>query len=175
MAENNKTPKSGDAAQMQENNATGANLNEQGQASFTTGSTVGAGSDYGQGSSQLGGESYRQGSTTSEGANYNNETGRLSDSSIGTSNEGSSSRKAGAGQSGRDQQQVSGTTARDSDTNLSSQEDRGQEQNNKVPHEGDRRDTSLEEDSHLDTDNTTASRRYQSGSWSSSSAEPGRE
>jgi hypothetical protein len=152
---------------MQENNATGANLNEQGQASFATGSTTGGGSNYGQGSSHLGGESYRQGDTANAGANYNNEGGRLGSSSVGTNTEGSSSARTGAGESGRDDvQQVAGSV-RESDTNLSSREDRGQEKDDeKMPREGDRKNTELEESSHLDTDNTTKSRREQSGSWS---------
>lgn len=167
MSQNNDTQRSQNASEMQENNATGANQNEQGQASFVTGSTTGGGSNFGQGSHHLGGESYRQGSTTSTGANYGNEAGRLAGSTTGTSNEGSSSAVAGAAQSGNPGTQASGDTARDSHTNLSGSEDRGKGQSSEeMPHEGDRRNTSLENDTHLDTDNTTASRRAQSGSWS---------
>jgi hypothetical protein len=55
MARITDTPKSGDATPMQENNATGADQNEQGQASFTERATTGGGSDFGQGSLQSGG------------------------------------------------------------------------------------------------------------------------
>lgn len=160
---------------MQENNATGGNQNEQGQAAFTTGSTTGAGSDFGQGSHQLGAESYRQGSTTNAGANYGNEAGRFSENAIGISDEGAAAIAAANNQSGLSQSS-GGTTARDSDTNLSSREDRGQDKEDRhVPREGERRNTDLEESSHLDTDNTTRSRREQSGSWSNSSLETDRE
>jgi len=80
-----------DTAAMQENNATGENQNEQGRASFITGSTTGGGSNFGQGSSHLGAESYQQGSKVNTGANYNNESVGLADSLIGTKHEGSSS------------------------------------------------------------------------------------
>lgn len=168
MARNSDAPERGDASEMQQNNATGANQNEQGQASFVAGSTTGGGSNFGQGSSHLGGESYRQGNETNEGSNYNNEAGRLANSSVGTNNEGSSSPRAAAGNSGNEGEQKAVGTVRESDTNLSSSEDRGQEnKSEKVPHEGDRRNTELEESANLDTDNTTKSRRELSGSWSS--------
>ena len=162
---------------QQGRNAIGADQNEQGRASFTTGSTTGGGSNYGQGSHQLGGGSYRQGSQLNEGSNYDNEAGRLADSSTGTSNEGSSSGKVGAAHAGNtSQENTSGLSARNSDTPMSAEEDRGQSNDApQKPEEGDRRDTAtgLEHDTHLDTDNTTANRRANSGSWSSGSTEEG--
>jgi hypothetical protein len=61
------------ASEMQEDNANGARQNEQGQASFFTGTTIGGGSNFGQGSSHLGSNSYQQGSRTGTGSNYDNE------------------------------------------------------------------------------------------------------
>jgi hypothetical protein len=168
MASNSDTPNSGDAAKMQEDNATGANQNSQGRAAFTTGSTTGGGSDYGQGSAQLGGESYRQGSEQNEGASYENEAGRFSNSSMGFANEGAAA--IGAGKEQATRPPASGDTARDSETPRSHREDRGQHEEKKMPpHEGDRRNTDLENSSHLDTDNTTKERREQKGSWSGAS------
>jgi hypothetical protein len=168
MASKNDTPNGGDAAKMQEDNATGANQNQQGRASFTTGSTTGGGSNFGQGSSQLGGESYRQGSTANEGANYDNEAGRFSNDSMGFANESSASISAANEQNTKSP--ASGTSARDSDTPGSHREDRGQNGEGRMPpHEGDRRNTDLENASHLDTDNTTKERREQTGSWSGAS------
>jgi hypothetical protein len=171
--DNNLTNSDNDASTpQQERNATGSNQNDQGQAAFATGSTTGAGSNYGQGSHQLGGESYQQGDTTGPGSNYSNEAGRLGDSSTGTNNEGSSSSRVGAGHTtSAATNSTSGNTARDSDTPLSAREDRGQSSDeDRKPEEGERRDTTtLERDTNLDTDNTTASRRYNSGSWSSGS------
>src|ERR1044072_8823349 len=85
MARNSDSPNAGDSSEMQKKNATGADNNEQGHASFTTPSATGGGSNYGQGSSNLGGESYHQGETTNSGSNYQDEAGRLSSSSTGTS------------------------------------------------------------------------------------------
>src|ERR1043165_6582695 len=110
MAQESDTPKFGDNSEMQRKNATGADNNEQGQASFVTGSTTGGGSNYRQGSSNLGGESYQQGDTTNSGANYLDEAGRLAASSTGTSNEGSSSARDGAAQTGRPGTQESSVT-----------------------------------------------------------------
>ena len=76
------------AEQMQENNATGAMNNEQGQASFVAGSTTGGGSNYGQGSSHLGSQSYRQGAEAGPGSNYLNEAEGLGRSDVGTNDEG---------------------------------------------------------------------------------------
>lgn len=162
---------------MQHDNATGANQNEQGQASFATGSTTGGGSNFGQGSSHLGGESYRQGDRTNTGSNYNNEEGRIGNSSTGTSNEGASSYNAGAAQSGAaGSQDLSADSARDNGAGNAGGDLRGQQtDSNEIPKEGERRDTSLERDTHLNTDNTTADRRTDSGSWSNSSSETGHE
>lgn len=76
------------AEQMQEDNATGAMDNDQGQASFVAGATTGGGSDFGQGSSHLGSESYQQGEKLSAGSNYENEAEGLGRSPVGTSDEG---------------------------------------------------------------------------------------
>ncbi len=75
--------------ERQEANAGGKDNNDQGQASFVTGSTTGGGSDYGQGSAYLGAESYRQGDTANTGSNYDNEAENLGSSNIGTGDEGS--------------------------------------------------------------------------------------
>ncbi len=69
------------ASEMQEDNANGARQNEQGQASFFTGTTMGGGSNFGQGSSHLGSDSYQQGSRTGTGSNYDNEADGLGRSS----------------------------------------------------------------------------------------------
>ncbi len=158
-----------DTEKMQEANATGAGQNEQGRASFTTGSTTGGGSNYGQGSHHLGGESYKQGSTANAGANYGNETENIGSSSTGTSNEGSSSANAGAARTGASGEQAAGNTARDSDTVSSAAGGRNQgEEKAHKPEEGERRDiSSLEGATHLDSDNTAGQRRAEGGSWSS--------
>ncbi len=131
-------------ADRQEANATGAEQNEQGRASFTTGSTTGGGSNYGQGSHHLGGESYKQGSVSNAGANYDNEAGLIGASSTGTSNEGSASGAAGAAQSGSSGDQQSTVNAAHNAT--------GQERA-----------------IHTDTDITNGSRRTTRDSWSNSS------
>jgi hypothetical protein len=158
------------ASDMQEAAATGANSNEQGQASFVTGSTTGGGSNYGQGSSQLGGESYRQGSKTNTGSNYNNEAESLGSSATGTSNEGSSSPMAGAAQSGNnaDTSYAVGNTTHDNDAG---RENPGQDtdKEEEEQEEYDSHNTALEQDSGLSQDNTSAGDRPQSGSWSRSS------
>jgi len=165
MAQQNNTPDAGDAEKMQEQNATGANQNEQGRASFTTGSTTGGGSDFGQGSSQLGGESYRQGNTENDGANYANEAGRFNNNAMGFSTEGSASVSPANAQNAT--QPGNGNTARESDNPASHREHRGQQQEGQMPpDEGDRRNTDLENSSHLDTDNSTKEGREESGSWS---------
>ena len=46
---------------------------EQGRATFKPGSTTGAGSDFGQGTTSLGPESYQQGQVENDGSNYDNE------------------------------------------------------------------------------------------------------
>lgn len=160
------------ATRLQEANASGENNNEQGQASFATGSTTGGGSNFGQGSSHLGGESYRQGDKTNTGANYNNEGEGIGSSSTGTSNEGSSSPNAGAAQSGADTDLAAAPTVNSGGQDIHPDPDeRGQNTDDEEQQrEGDRRDTSLERDSGL-TDGTHTSAdsgRQQSGSWSRS-------
>ena len=168
MASNTDTPNQGDTSKLQEDNATGANQHQQGKASFTTGSTTGGGSNFGQGSSQLGGESYRQGSKENEGANYDNEAGRFSNDTMGFANESAAS--IGAAKEQTTRPPATGQTARESETPLSHREDRGQQEDKKMPpHEGDRRNTDLENSSNLDTDNTTKERREQKGTWSGAS------
>lgn len=44
-----------------------------GRAKYHTGTTTGAGSNYGQGSMQLDANAYKQGDTRSAGSNYDNE------------------------------------------------------------------------------------------------------
>ena len=51
----------------------GSDHAEQGRATYKHSSTTQAGSDFGQGSSNLGPESYKQGSEKNEGSNYENE------------------------------------------------------------------------------------------------------
>ena len=136
------------ASGMQDANASGANQNEQGQASFTTGSATGGGSNYGQGSSHLGGGSYRQGDKTGSGSNYSDQT---THSDI----------------------DLSSGTARDDDR-LSGDENRGQNTDKEdLPEEGDRRDTGLEQDSGLAQDNSSAAGRQQNGSWRQGSTSTG--
>ena len=175
-AENSRDNTKSSATDMQEANALGTHNNEQGQSEFVTGSTTGGGSNYGQGSSHLGGESYQQGDRANAGSNYSNEQGRLGESAIGTSNEGSSSPVAGAAQSGNSTDQAlnpgtSGTSSSRDDDQLSVNEERAPQTNEKVPEEGERRNTTREEATSLETDNTTADRRQDGGSWSQSSTD----
>lgn len=81
---------------MADNQEKDPQLNDQGKADFTTGSTTQGGSNYGQGSSHLGGESYRQGDAKSMGSNYGNETNKFGSSGTDTVNDGSQSPVAGA-------------------------------------------------------------------------------
>ena len=159
------------ATEQQAANAAGADNNEQGKASFITGATTGGGSNYGQGSHHLGGESYRQGDTVNSGTNYSNESDMLGASSTGTSSEGSSSANAGAAQSGRtgEETKIVANDARNADI-TSQDEHRGQTEGmHKELEEGDRRDTSLEQDSGLSGNDGSGAARRESGSWSQSS------
>jgi hypothetical protein len=154
-----------EAADMQEANATGAGNNEQGRASFTTGSTTGGGSNFGQGSSHLGGESYRQGDRTTTGSNYANEIDRLGNSATGTANEGSSSPNAGADDSqGSSAAMGSGSSA----ASNSGGSGRSRSDEDDAPGAHERESTSLEQESGLDT-SPPDNGRQQSGSWSRSS------
>ncbi len=162
------------AKDMQTANATGANQNEQGQASFSTGSTTGGGSNFGQGSSHLGGESYRQGDKVSAGANYGNETGRLGSSATGTSNEGASSATAGAAASGSSDASIDQAGSDTGPTGPAPERRAPDPEVDDLPTEGERRDTSLERDSGLSDGQlkSSDSGRSQSGSWSRSSTAP---
>lgn len=169
MNQSNETGKeprnTGSAEEMQRANASGDNQNEQGQASFTTGSTIGGGSNFGQGSSHLGGESYRQGSETNSGSSYNNEAGRLGASATGTANEGSSDAGTGAAASGYDKTATEQVTPRNDDGGPLPQDHRGKAEKETMPEEGERRDTGLEDASGLGDTGTHGDGR-QSGSWS---------
>ena len=161
-----------DARSMQVANATGANMNEQGQAQFSTGSTTGGGSNFGQGSSHLGGGSYRQGDTVSAGANYENETNRLGDSSTGTSNEGSSSANSGAAASGSSEES-SAPQGGDTPTERPQPDGiRPDSHEDDKPREGERRDTGLEKDSGFGEEASERPARGESGAWSRSSTSP---
>src|SRR6187399_2589998 len=164
-------PKTRSAAEMQEDNAIGAKENEQGQASFSTASTTGGGSNFGQGSSHLGAGSYRQGDRSGPGSNYSNEAEGLGRSATGTSNEGSSSPTAGAARSGSSTDAIY-TSADNRPDHTGSVEHEREGDKKETQEEGDRRDTGLEQDTGLSRGSANeGSGRPRSGSWSQSSTE----
>ena len=150
------------AESMQEANATGARQNEQGRASFITGTTTGGGSNHGQGSSHLGTDSYRQGDTRNAGSNYSNESYGLGDSSVGTSEEGTSGTATGD----RDIAQVSDTPDHTEAPAPDASPDRGPgREENETPAEGERRDVLPPQEK------TAGPSRNESGAWSKRSTD----